>query len=907
MKIEAKSTCCYCGVGCGVLIETTNGQISAVRGDPDHPANRGRLCTKGATLNLTADTSYRLLHPEQRTVRGQSGAKVDWDVALNDAAIRFAETIRAHGPDSVAFYISGQLMTEDYYVFNKLAKGLIGTNNVDTNSRLCMSSAVAGYKQTLGADAPPCSYADILQAQVIFIAGANPAVAHPIIFRYIEDARAANPSLKIIVADPRLSETAEIADLHLPIKPGSDIALFNGMLNVMISEGLVDQAYVQTHTTGFEALAEIVKAYPPKVVAELCGINEGDIAQAARWFARSGAALSMYCQGLNQSVHGTHNNAGIIHLHLATGQIGKPGCGPFSLTGQPNAMGGREVGGLSNLMSAHRDMANPIHRAEMAQLWGVPFVPNKPGKSAVDLFKALKTGEIKAVWIACTNPAQSLPNQAAVREALQAAEYVVLQEAYKNTDTADYADLLLPASGWGEKYGTVTNSERCITRVMPAIVPPGEARHDWEIVVDFARRLGEKLEHDGAARLFPYQDAEAIFNEHRETTRGRDLDITGLSYQLLETQGPQQWPFPEGATEGKQRLYGDGFYPTIDGKAKFVAIQHQPTGDVVGLDSPISLLSGRMRDHWHGMSRTGIVPRLYNLEDEPLLSMHSCDMRHRGLEAGDLVKVKNGRGEIVVRIDNGVGLKRGRAWMPMHWGSQFMNSPGINALSCDALDPYSMQPELKHAAVQIEKIELSYPIAIVRSCENQAEALALLQSARALLPTFPYATVSLYGRKRPLVVFRAATKVAIDENTITDLDAIFGMAGEEGAILYADAKRSIAKKAITLDGRLIGVRLAGEALAQKWLKRAMAEDELDASMTRFALAPTAKAPGNIVVRNIICKCADISDVQIKQMLAEGSGLPALQDTLKCGTFCGGCLPDIKRMVAEYPLRETVTI
>jgi assimilatory nitrate reductase catalytic subunit len=341
----------------------------------------------------------------------------------------------------------------------------------------------------------------------------------------------------------------------------------------------------------------------------------------------------MYCQGLNQSVHGTHNNAGIIHLHLATGQVGKPGAGPFSLTGQPNAMGGREVGGLSNLMSAHRDLGNPAHRAEMARFWGVPFVPSQPGKSAVDLFKSLKTGEIKAVWIACTNPAQSLPNQAAVREALQAAEYVVLQEAYGNTDTADYADLLLPASGWGEKYGTVTNSERCITRVMPAVQAPGEARHDWEIVVDFARRLGQKLDHAGAQKLFPYTDAEAIFNEHRESTRGRDLDITGLSYALLEVNGPQQWPYPEGATAGKVRLYEDGVFPTADGKARFVAIEHQPTAETTTLNLPISLLSGRMRDHWHGMSRTGTVPRLFNLEDEPLLAMHPCDMRHRSLES----------------------------------------------------------------------------------------------------------------------------------------------------------------------------------------------------------------------------------------------------------------------------------
>ena len=903
MKTEVKSTCCYCGVGCGVLIETENGAIAGVRGDPAHPANRGRLCTKGATLNLTADLTYRLQFPEQRVLRGEVGEQVSWDVALDAAATRFAETIRTHGPDSVAFYISGQLMTEDYYVFNKLAKGLIGTNNVDTNSRLCMSSAVSGYKQTLGADAPPCSYEDILQAKVIFISGANPAVAHPIIFRYIEDAKAANPELKIIVADPRFSESAEIADLHLPLKPGTDIALFNGMLHVLINEGLVDQAYVEAHTNGFAALSEIVKNYTPDTVAEICGIPVADIVQAATWFGTGGASLSMYCQGLNQSAHGTHNNAGIIHLHLATGQIGKPGAGPFSLTGQPNAMGGREVGGLSNLMSAHRDLANPAHRAEMAEFWGVPFVPSQPGKSAVDLFKSLKTGEIKAVWIACTNPAQSLPNQAAVRDALQTAEYVVLQEAYKNTDTADFADLLLPASGWGEKYGTVTNSERCITRVMPAVPPPGEARHDWEIVVDFARRLGEKLGHGDAEKLFPYANAEAIFNEHRESTRARDLDITGLSYALLEANGPQQWPYPEGATGGKVRLYEDGQFPTADGKAKFIAIKHQPTAEATTLAFPISLLSGRMRDQWHGMSRTGTVPRLFNLEDEPLLAMHPCDMRHRNLESGDLVKVSNERGEMIVRIAETSGLKKSRAWMPMHWGNQFMSSAGYNAVACDAIDPYSMQPELKHAAVQIAKLHLPYPLAVVRSCASQTEALELLQRARAILNQFPYATVNLYGRKRPLVVFHAATEAPIAVDAIFELDQLFNLAGDVGAILYIDAKRHISKKAIALDGRLLGVRLVGETLAQTWLKRAMAEDELDASMIRFALAPTAMAPGNIALRNIICKCADVSDVQIAQMLVQGADLAQLQEKLKCGTFCGSCVPEIKRMVSASAIKQ----
>ena len=713
-----------------------------------------------------------------------------------------------------------------------------------------MSSAVAGYKQTLGADAPPCSYEDIAQAGVILIAGANPAVAHPIVFRQIEDARAANPDLKIIVVDPRRTETAEIADLHLPIRPGTDIALFNGLLDVLIAEGRVDQDYVAAHTSGFPALAGIAEKYTPAVVAEICGIAAADIVKAARWFAGSGPALSLYCQGLNQSAHGTHNNAGIIHLHLATGQIGKPGAGPFSLTGQPNAMGGREVGGLANLLSAHRDLANPAH---------------------------------------------SLPNQAAVRAALQSADYVVLQEVCANTDTAKFADLLLPATTWGEKEGTVTNSERRITRVRAAVAAPGEARHDWQIAVDFARRLGCKLERADVGRLFTYADAEAIFNEHRATTRGRDLEITGLSYGLLESRGPQQWPFPEGATQGRVRLYVDDRFPTADGRARFVAIEHLPTADAPSPELPISLLSGRLRDHWHGMSRTGTVPRLFNLEDEPLLAMHPCDMRHRGLEDGDLARVANARGALTVRVIAGTGLQRGRAWMPMHWGSRFMNSPGVNAVACAATDPYSQQPELKHAAVQISKCILPYPLAIVRRCSSRAEALALQHQARALLASFPYATLGLYGRSSPLVVFRAATEAPLASARLAELDALFGLASDDGAI---------AKRAIARDGRLLGVRLAGEAHAQAWLKQAMAEDELDASLIRLALAPSARPLVSVAPRNIVCKCADVSGIQIRKALAGGSTLAGLQEKLKCGTFCGGCLPDIRRLATKFTSKET---
>lgn len=908
MNQEVKSTCCYCGVGCGVLIRSENGLIRDVRGDPDHPANFGRLCTKGASLQLSAQGEGRQRYPTLRETRSASPVRIDWDAALDIAAQRFADIIRQHGPDSVAFYISGQLLTEDYYVFNKLAKGLIGTNNVDTNSRLCMSSAVSGYKLTLGADAPPCCYEDIAAAGTILIAGANPALAHPIIFRQIEDARAANPALKIIVIDPRRSETAEIADLHLAIKPGSDIALFNAMLHVMIAERLVDDEYIAAHTNGFNDLVGLLRDYTPQRAGPLCGVSAADIVRAARWFASQGPALSLYCQGLNQSAHGTHNNAALIHLHLATGQIGFPGAGPFSLTGQPNAMGGREVGGLANLLSAHRDLANPAHRAEVAALWGIDAVPAMPGKAAVDLFKALEKGEIKAVWIACTNPAHSLPNQAAVRAGLDRAEFVVLQETFADTDTAAFADLVLPATGWGEKEGTVTNSERRITRVKAAVPPAGEARHDWQIVVDFALRLGKKLEHSAVDRLFPYKTAESIFAEHCATTRGRDLDITGLSYDLLEQRGPQQWPFPEGADSGRQRLYSDGCFPTDDGRARFILVRHQPTAEPPNAAYPLSLLSGRLRDQWHGMSRTGLVPRLFNLDDEPLLAMHPCDMRHRQLSDGDLVRLLNARGEIVVRVGAHSGIPRGRLWLPMHWGGRYMTGAGVNALVGDAVDPYSQQPELKHTAVEVIKTKLNYPLAAIRRCENVAEALRVMNSARMLLAEFPYASLTLYGRDSPLVVFRAATLASLSLSVLERVDDCFGLAGDVGEaklIVFTDTRRAITKKAISRAGKLFAVRLAGEVSAISWLRQAMAEDELDPALQRFALAPSTKPPVSVAPRMIVCKCADVSDVQIVAAVAAGSDLADLQQRLKCGTFCGGCVPDIKRLLESQLIQHPV--
>jgi len=892
---ETRSTCCYCGVGCGVIIQSEDDRIVGVRGDPEHPANFGRLCTKGSTLHLSARSEGRALYPEVRHDRAEARQRASWDEALDHVAERFAAIIREHGPDAVAFYISGQLLTEDYYVFNKLAKGLIGTNNVDTNSRLCMSSAVAGYKVTLGADAPPACYEDIDHAGCLFIAGSNTAFAHPILFRRIEDARKRNPDMKIIVVDPRRTDTAQYADLFLPIQPGTDVALFNGILHLLLWEDLVDMDYIRAHTEGFDALKATVREYTPKMVSDICGINEIDLVTAAKWFGQ-GPTLSLYCQGLNQSSSGTDKNSALINLHLATGQIGKPGAGPFSLTGQPNAMGGREVGGMANLLSAHRDLANPEHRAEIARLWNVDDVPAVPGKTAVEMFDAIKSGEIKAVWIACTNPAQSMPDLGSVRDALEKAELVVVQEAFHNTDTTLYADVLLPATTWGEKEGTVTNSERRITHVNPAVSAPGEARHDWDIAADFAHRLGQKLDNgrDGAA-LFPYASVEDVFNEHRETTRGRDLDISGLSYGLLDVQGPQQWPFPEGATAGRARLYSDGVFVKPGGKAHFANTPYKPTAEKTDARYPLHLNTGRLRDQWHGMSRTGNVAQLFNHVEEPLLSMHESDMSRRDIVSGDLVKVSSRRGSLVLRAQVSEEMLPAQTFIPMHWGSQYMNGMGCNSLTIGAIDPISKQPELKHAAIKVEKLTLPWQMIAMRRCDD----LSVLDRVRELLECFEYATCGLYGRNPGIVVLRAAHQQAPEEAMIRELDTLLDMTDASKTISYSDPKRNVSKRIMVEDGQVIGVRLLGETLAAGWLKEVMVQGNFTDELRRWALAPLSAPPvGGKSRGRIVCNCLDVSELEIQSVVAEGDAtLESLQARLKCGTECGSCVPELRRLVA----------
>ncbi|MCW3481321.1 molybdopterin-dependent oxidoreductase [Neisseriaceae bacterium JH1-16] len=890
-KTITQSTCCYCGVGCGVLIESENGRITGIAGDPDHPANFGRLCTKGMNLPATAASlTGRALYPEMRLTRDAERQRVDWDAALDTVAERFADIVRRHGPDAVAFYVSGQLLTEDYYAFNKLAKGLIGTNNIDTNSRLCMSSAVTAYKLALGADGPPTCYEDLELADCVLFAGSNMAYAHPVLFRRLESARSANPDIKWIVVDPRRTDTAAMADLHLAIQPGTDVALFNGMLHHLIWEGLIDADYVAGHTDGFPELKTLVRDYTPKMAAELCGILEADLITAAEWFGRSPASLSLYCMGLNQSSHGTDKNFALINLHLATGQIGKPGAGPFSLTGQPNAMGGREVGGMATMLAAHRDIANAEHRAEVADAWGVPVerLSAEPGLPAVAMFDAIRDGRIKAVWIACTNPAHSLPDLGNVAEALAAAEFVVVQEAFANTDTVPFADVLLPATTWGEKSGTVTNSERRISRVRAAVEAPGEAKPDWWIAAETARRI-EALLYPESPSLFPYQSPAELFDEHAGLTVGRDLDIGGLDYARLEADGPLQWPLPVGAATGLERRYTDGVFATADGRARFHATPYKPVAEPTSARYPFHLLTGRLRDQWHGMSRTGRVPQLFSHTPEPSLTMHPNDAERRGLKAGELVRVESKRGGLVLPLAVSDEVQSGSVFAAMHWSGQFLNSGGINETSTAKVDGRSFQPELKHAAVRIERAQL--PWRAIAACRS-SDLLALHAAVQPLLVDCDYAAISLQGDDT--LVLRAACNSA-PAGWLERLFAALGLQPGPDVLEYRDARRGVVKRVGWSDDKLAGFVFAGDAAGGDALLDTLLAGEPwhGPRLAVFSPKGVVAAPRD----RVVCNCTQVGEAQIRAAIERGADVNELKATLGCGSVCGSCVPELKRLCA----------
>ncbi len=689
-------------MGCGItVIKDKLGSIQ-VAGNAEHPVNKGMLCSKGMNLHYTVnDTSDRLLFPEMRYARNQPRQRVSWEAALERTAAVFKTFIEKYGPDSVAFYASGQCLTEEYYVVNKLIKGFIGSNNIDTNSRLCMSSAVVGYKMSLGEDSVPVCYDDLDLADVIFVAGANPAWCHPILWRRVEAAKEKNPDLKIIVSDPRLTQTCSFANLHLQLNPGTDITLHHAIGRAIIEHGDIDLDFVKHHTEGFEKYRSSVFERTIEEAAIICGVSEGQIREAASMIGHAKGFMTMWTMGLNQSVVGVNKNLSLINLNLITGHIGKPGSGPLSLTGQPNAMGGREVGGLSNLLPAHRDLGNEQQRNEVERFWKVPLgtIPSKPGLTATEMFEALEDGRLKAIWILCTNPLISLPDVRRAEAALKKARFVVVQDISNKPETIQYADVVLPAAAWTEKEGTMTNAERRISYLHRIIDPPGEALPDSEIVTRFAKKMG----YAG----FDYNSSSEIFAEHAALTQGTNTDISGLSYEVLKKQLTVQWPYPKDQnshrdTVGTKRLFTDKQFYTQSKKAIIHSFSDENLSESLSPDFPLILTTGRIRDQWHTMSKTGKVNKLKLHIATSFLEIHPMDAAERNLQNGDMVVVKSRRGEVCVPAKISTDIKRGVVFMPMHWG-KILNSDlnRVNNITSNLVDPKSKEPDFKFTAVAV--------------------------------------------------------------------------------------------------------------------------------------------------------------------------------------------------------------
>lgn len=702
------STCCYCGVGCGVVINKDKNDIITLEGDKNHPVNKGMLCSKGMNLHYTVnDKSDRLLYPQMRYNKNMPMQRVSWDEALDRTVAVFKTFIDKYGPDSVAFYASGQCLTEEYYVVNKLIKGFIGSNNIDTNSRLCMSSAVAAYKIALGEDSVPVCYDDIELSDCMLIEGGNPAWCHPILWRRVEAHKAANPGVKIIVVDPRVTDTCSIADLHLQINPGTDITLNHAIGRLLIENGDIDIDFINNHAEGFEEYSKLVFKKSLIEAARICGLNESDIRLAAQYIGEAKGFISMWTMGLNQSAIGVNKNLSLLNLNLITGHIGKPGSGPLSLTGQPNAMGGREVGGLSNLLPAHRDLKNPLHREEVQKFWGGTVINPQPGLSATEMFEALNDGRLKAIWIMCTNPLSSLPNVRLAEEALKKAKFVVVQEVSNKPETLAYADVILPAAAWAEKEGTMTNSERRVSYLNKLIEPPGEALPDSEIICRFARKMGYKG--------FEYENAAAIYAEHVKLTARTNIDVSGLSYEILKEKKTVQWPYKKkNLAKGTSRLFTDKVFYTPSKRAVISAVPDALTSEQPNADYPFVLTTGRIRDQWHTMSKTGKVNKLNQHYKQAFVEIHPEDAGSLGLNEGDITVIKSCRGEVQVQAKLTTQIKRGMVFLPMHWGKILNNDLNrANNITNDLIDPISKEPDFKYCAVSVQRYQKPFQRIVV--------------------------------------------------------------------------------------------------------------------------------------------------------------------------------------------------
>ena len=865
------TTCPYCGVGCGVMADPQ--ARHGVEGDPGHPANFGRLCVKGASLHETTGHEGKLMFPMVR------GRRRDWEQAIDEVAGAIRQSIADYGPESVAFYLSGQLLTEDYYVANKLAKGFIATPHVDTNSRLCMSSAVAAHKRAFGADVVPGCYEDLELADLLVLAGSNAAWAHPVLYQRMK--ASARDGRKVVVIDPRRTATTELADLHLTLRPGTDTILFNGLLVWLAHGQYLDRGYIGDYCQDFAAALSAAEAAAPSIasVAAQCDLEVDDVDTFYRWFAETPRTVTGFSQGINQSVAGTDKGNAIINCHLATGRVGKPGASPFSITGQPNAMGGREVGGLANTLAAHMDYHTPGARDRVQRFWGSDAIAQGPGLKAVDMFEAVHRGDIKVLWIMGTNPAVSLPDSERVQEALARCPTVIVSDCTASTDTTNRADILLPAAGWGEKDGTVTNSERRISRQRSFLPLPGEVKPDWWIMSSVAQRLGfgNAFRYDGPADIFREHAALSAY----ENDGGRVFNIGGLAslskaeYQTLE---PIQWPVHDSVSDAS-RLFADGGFATENGRARFVVINTILPAQQPSAQYPMVVNTGRVRDQWHTMTRTANTPRLLAHRQEPFVEVHPEDLKRFDLIEGHLARLVLEDGRFVGRVRESAEQRPGEVFIPIHWNRQFASQGVATVLTTSITDPVSGQPEAKHGRAAISPFRAAW----------HGRLLVRKQRPKRWKADY-WCHVPMHHSDSWCIAGRQPLQWP---------EALTDWLGGRAQLVMSDPSQGRYRAARLVDGRLEAVIMLDRDPARlpdaSWLDQCFAEETLSEAQRRALLSgrdidvPDTGA--------IVCSCFQVGERQIAAAVGQGTRtVEALGEQLRCGTNCGSCVPELRELI-----------
>lgn len=874
---QVRTTCAYCGVGCGVLASVDGDQNVAIEGDPAHPANFGKLCSKGYALGDTLEHSSRLAHP------WISGTQVDWPTATRAVAEGLKETITQHGPDSVAFYVSGQLLTEDYYVANKLMKGFIGSANIDTNSRLCMASTVAGHKRAFGADTVPGDYSDLEQADLVVLVGSNLAWCHPVLFQRLKAAKHKRGT-KVIVIDPRRTETCDIADLFVPIPPDGDTLLFGGLLTHLSENGLAPTNYTNSYVNGFdEALAAARKTSSHMRESGDFQVIEQQVDDFFDLFANTEKVVTVFSQGVNQAHDGTDRVNAIINCHLATGRIGRPGMGPFSVTGQPNAMGGREVGGLANMLACHMGFADE-ERDTVGSFWKAPNLAQTEGLRAVDLFEAVHSGDIKAVWIMATNPAVSMPNATRVREALEKCPLVIVSDCVNETDTLALADIRLPAAGWGEKDGMVTNSDRTMSRQRAFLPLFADARPDWRIICDVGKAMGWQ-------DAFTYESPADIFKEYASlsgfnNTGDRALDLSGLNDvnpQAYDDLDPQKWPVRTGAIDINpqgHRYYADGQFFTADKKANMIAIDYRPSATRLKTEHKFVLNTGRYRDHWHTMTRTSLAAKLNTHRAEPLLDINPADANHLSLIDGDFVEASGDLGKLVVRARITSDQRIGEVFLPMHWSDTHSKSGGVDALVEPILDPVSEQPAFKSTAVSLNKIDMQWRGLLLSRKKMQISGLDYLT----------------HQKQNACFLSRLAGRRWLSQQQM--LDQLSKLSGDW--LEFEDSANKMVRKSLIIKNQLELVLFAGptiKGISLPWLSQLFEKSCLSQADRQALLA--GKPPGPIEdIGDIICSCHGVGHKQIEACVnaLEFASADLVGQKTLAGTNCGSCIPEINAII-----------